>query len=153
MLLRMPRRENLGDADGAGEKTGGNVLKQLQKAIGRSLQNALDRFSKQVNVRRVTGMFRAARIRWIYQQFELLAARKGYPRQAAVTPLEFQSIVTQYFIGGAGDITRLTSAYQSVRYGELPETAAEVAQVVQAWDRLKKLHIVRQPRIKQPQKQ
>ncbi len=138
MLLRLPRRENLGDADGTGEKTGGNALKQLQKAISRSLQKALERFSKQVNIRRVTGMFRAARIRWIYQQFEQLAARKGYPRQAAVTPLEFQSIVAQYFDGGADDIALLTSAYQSVRYGELPETAAEVTQVVQAWDRLEK---------------
>jgi hypothetical protein len=153
MLLRLPRRENLGDVDDAGEKNGGNALKLLRKAISRSLQNALDQFSKQVNLRRVTGMFRAARIRWIYQQFELLAARRGYPRLAAVTPLEFQSIVTQYFIGGAEDIALLTSAYQSVRYGELPETAAEVTRVVHAWDRLKKLKVVRQARPEQHQMQ
>jgi hypothetical protein len=152
MLLRLPRGESLGDADGAGEKTGGNALKQLRKAISRGLQNAMDRFSKRVNIRRVTGLFRAARIRWIYQQFELLAARKGYPRQAAVTPMEFQSIVAQYFIGGAEDIALLTTAYQSVRYGELPETAAEVTRVVQAWDRLKRQKVIRPPRVRQRQK-
>jgi preprotein translocase subunit SecG len=152
MLLRLPRGEQLGDADGVGEKTGGNALKQLRKAISRGLKNTMDRFAKRVNLRRVTGMFRAARIRWIYQQFELLAARKGYPRQAAVTPREFQSCVTQYFNGGEVDIDLLTAAYQSVRYGELPETAGEVTRVVKAWEHLKNIKVVRQAHPKQRQK-
>jgi hypothetical protein len=152
MLLRLPRGEQLGDADGVGEKTGGNALKQLRKAISRGLKNTMDRFAKRVNLRRVTGMFRAARIRWIYQQFELLAARKGYPRQAAVTPREFQSCVTQYFSGGEEDIDLLTAAYQSVRYGELPETAGEVTRVVKAWEHLKNIKVVRQAHPKQRQK-
>lgn len=152
MLLRLPHREHLGDADGAGERTGGNIFKQLRKSISRGFQNVLDRFSKQVNLRRVAGVFRAARIRWIYQQFELHAARKGYPRQAAVTPLEYQSIVSPVFVGCGDDIVLLTSAYQSVRYGELPETDEEVTRVVKAWDRLKKLKVARKIQPRQLQK-
>jgi hypothetical protein len=146
MLLRLPNKEGLGDADGAGEKTGGNAFKQLRKLINQGIQHALERFSKQVNLRRVASLFRAARIRWIYQQFELRSARKGYPRLAAVTPMEFQAIVSQYFVGGENDIALLTAAYQSVRYGELPETPQEVTRVVVAWDHLKKLKVERSDR-------
>jgi hypothetical protein len=148
MLLRLPHQEGLGDADGAGEKTGGNVFKQIRKSISHRLNSLLDRISKRVDIRRAVGLFRAARIRWIYQQFELYAARKGFPRQAAVTPMEYLPIITPHFVGGAEDIALLTTAYQSVRYGELPETSQEVTRVVKAWERLKKLKVARLKQIR-----
>jgi hypothetical protein len=150
MLLRLPLKEWLGDAEHANEKTEGNIWKQLRKSINRRIQNVLDRVSKRVNIRRAIGYFRAARIRWIYHQFELYTSGKGYPRPLAATPMEYQSIAARLYTGGIDDLASLTTAYQSIRYGELPETALEVTQVSDAWNRLKHMKKVRPARRQKP---
>jgi hypothetical protein len=143
MLLRIPLKEWLGGPADAGEKTEGNAWKQLRKSIGRRIQSLLDGIGKRVNIRRAVGLFRAARIRWIYHQLELYAERKGYPRPAALTPLEYQVMLEGVFPGGGEDLALITSAYQSVRYGELPETTREVTRVEESWEKLKSLKVIR----------
>lgn len=149
MLLRLPRKEGVNRAYDTGEKTGGNVWLQLRKLISKRVQDILEQVSRRVNIRRAVGLFWAARIRWIYHQFELFASRKGFPRQAAVTPMEYQAIVAPLFVDGNEDISLLTNAYQSVRYGELPEKARDVTRVSDAWDRLRHMKKLNTTRIRQ----
>ena len=49
------------------------------------------------------------------------------------------TLLVPIFPGGENDLTVLTRAYLSVRYGELPETTEEVTTVANAWERLKAL--------------
>jgi hypothetical protein len=60
----------------------------------------------------------------------------GRPRPAALTPLEFLPVLGDLFPGLEGDLALITSAYVWVRYGELPETQAEMDEVEAAWKRV-----------------
>jgi hypothetical protein len=54
-------------------------------------------------------------------------------RAEAETPLEFLPALRRLFPGSEMQLDTITQAYLRVRYGELPETQAEVDEVESAW--------------------
>jgi hypothetical protein len=60
----------------------------------------------------------------------------GYPRPTATTPLEFLPELSRIFPESAADLQDITRAYLKVRYGEVPETQAEVDDIETAWKRV-----------------
>ena len=79
----------------------------------------------------------AAQVRRIYAQLMDLCEKLGHARPAALTPLEFLPTLKQVFPEGEAQVSLITHAYLRVRYGELPETDAEVKDIRQAWNWLK----------------
>ncbi|NMB87200.1 MAG: DUF4129 domain-containing protein [Chloroflexi bacterium] len=79
----------------------------------------------------------AARIRHTYAQFIDLMDRLGHPRPPALTPLEFLPTAQAALPDCAPELARLTQAYLNVRYGELPETDAEVQAILAAWGHIR----------------
>lgn len=79
----------------------------------------------------------AARVRWIYAQMMRLCASMGQPRPAAVTPTEFLPRLTEIFPDQTGQLRQITDAYLKVRYGMMPETQAEVDELMEGWKQLK----------------
>ena len=75
----------------------------------------------------------AARVRRVYAGLMALCARKGSPRKAWLTPLEFLPRAEELFPGRERELEQVTRAYIKVRYGELPELREEVEQVLEAW--------------------
>jgi hypothetical protein len=78
----------------------------------------------------------AASIRAIYQQMCRAAAGAGYPRAESETPYEYLRTLAQAWPDHTADTGLITQAYVRVRYGELPETEAELEELRQAWRRL-----------------
>jgi hypothetical protein len=81
----------------------------------------------------------AARIRFAYSQLMELCEKLGKARPRAVTPLEFIPRMDSLFPDNPDDLRAITQAYIKVRYGEYPETDAEVTAVLDAWKRLNEL--------------
>ncbi len=79
----------------------------------------------------------AAQVRRIYAQLMDLCVKLGHARPAALTPLEFLPTLKQVFPEGEAQADLITRAYVKVRYGELPETDAEVKEIKLAWNWLK----------------
>ena len=79
----------------------------------------------------------AVSIRRLYQQMEKAAAQAGYPRAAAETPYEYQATLAQAWPEQTSETLKITTAYVNVRYGEFPETEAEIDALKEAWKRLK----------------
>lgn len=81
----------------------------------------------------------AARIRWIYRQLLGLLARKNIERTPSETPLEYLLRLSNALPIGVDDLANITHAYQRVRYGEHPESRAEVDRVEASWHRIQKI--------------
>ena len=79
----------------------------------------------------------AVSIRRLYMQMEKAAAQAGYPRTAAETPYEYQTTLAQAWPEQTAETSQLTTAYVNVRYGEFPESDAEIDALKAAWKRLK----------------
>ena len=79
----------------------------------------------------------AVSIRRLYQQMEKTATQAGYPRAAAETPYEYQATLAQAWPEQTAETSQITTAYVNVRYGEFPESTAEIDELKQAWKRLK----------------
>jgi hypothetical protein len=75
----------------------------------------------------------AARIRQIYAALMDVGEAMGAPRAAAQTPLEFLATLQARLHPVQAELAQVTHAYLKVRYGELPETHAEVDAVERAW--------------------
>jgi hypothetical protein len=75
----------------------------------------------------------AARIRRIYTRLLRLSADLGRPRPLGATPLEFLAVLGEVFPAYGDNLALITAAYERVRYGDLPETPAEVEAVEAAW--------------------
>ncbi|NHZ72250.1 MAG: DUF4129 domain-containing protein [Aquificales bacterium] len=78
----------------------------------------------------------AASIRRIYQNMCRAAAINGYSRADADTPFEYLATLAKAWPENQDDSRLITEAYVKVRYGELPESAAELDVIRQAWKRL-----------------
>ncbi|MCA9872708.1 MAG: DUF4129 domain-containing protein [Anaerolineales bacterium] len=78
----------------------------------------------------------AASIRRIYQQMCQAAGASGYPRAPAETPFEYLATLALAWPELTSESQLITQAYVKVRYGELPETRAELEQIQAAWKRL-----------------
>ncbi len=78
----------------------------------------------------------AASIRRIYRLMCSAAAAAGYPRLEAETPYEYLPTLGRVWPDLAPEARLITESYVRVRYGEVPETAAELQQIRDAWERL-----------------
>jgi hypothetical protein len=118
--------------------------------IPHALQEGLGRFADQLRrLRPGTGLLAALRIRRLYARLMRLCRELETPRPSSETPLEFLPKLRQLFPQAQEETRLMTEAYNRVRYGERPETGAEVEQVEQAW------RMIRQHagRLRQAQKQ
>jgi hypothetical protein len=88
-------------------------------------------------LQRAGQLLAAARIRQVYAHLLAQSARLGSPRKAAVTPLEYLPQLEELYVEHAADTRLITQAYLKIRYGELPETEAEVQAVLRAWERVR----------------
>ena len=82
-------------------------------------------------------LWNAASIRRIYENLIYLAAVGGYPRDAVETPLEYLLKLDQAWPENRADIQQITDAYMQVRYGEVPESKAELDVIREAWERVR----------------
>ncbi|GAB4499645.1 MAG: hypothetical protein OHK0052_15020 [Anaerolineales bacterium] len=77
---------------------------------------------------------RAARqIRQMYRELLLLSAQLDVPRENWQTPWEFLPALQARLENVSTELRLMTQAYVRARYGELPETAAELAELQTAW--------------------
>jgi len=78
----------------------------------------------------------AASVRRIYRLMSRAAAAAGYPRLEAETPYEYLPTLARVWPDGASETRLITEAFIRVRYGEAPESEAELDQLRAAWRRL-----------------
>ena len=88
-------------------------------------------------VLRRLGMLRnlrtAVSIRRIYQQMLYAADASGFPRLESETPFEYLKTLAQAWPDHSTETRLITQAYVNVRYGEIPETQAELDAIFSAW--------------------
>jgi hypothetical protein len=111
-----------------------DMMASLRAWLGRradDLSQRLTRFSLN------SKLMAAARIRRIYAQLMALAAELDSPRRTWQTPLEFMVTLHGLFPEHSDELVAVTGAYVRVRYGELPESRAELTHVESAWKALK----------------
>ena len=114
-----------------------NELWLLIKTILRNQWNSLvSSVANAADLRKRARMRAAARIRQVYADLMELCDDLGSPRDEAQTPLEFLPVVVQCFPTLQERVSLITQAYLRVRYGELPETLQEVADVEEAWEQV-----------------
>jgi hypothetical protein len=75
----------------------------------------------------------ALRIRWIYATLCYYGRLLGSPRKPAVTPLEYQGVLHLLFPEEQIEIQEITNAYIAVRYGNIPENAADILKIQACW--------------------
>ena len=80
----------------------------------------------------------AATVRRIYQAMCYLAAEYGFPRLETETPFEYLATLRQAWPENHHESQLITEAYNRVRYGEIPETKAELDEIEAAWRALEK---------------
>lgn len=108
----------------------GNLLRRLLARLSDS--------GRRMRMRTPGQLIAAARIRQIYRQLMALSQKLGQPRPPSITPLEFIPHLAGLFPENRTELDEITGAYVRVRYGEYPETMAEVESVQAAWERVKK---------------
>ncbi|MCI0393311.1 MAG: DUF4129 domain-containing protein [Chloroflexi bacterium] len=81
----------------------------------------------------------AASIRRIYRAMCALAEDGGYPRATTETPTEYLAALAQAWPEHTAESRLITAAYNRVRYGEIPETAEELAGIAAAWKQLSQI--------------
>lgn len=78
----------------------------------------------------------AASIRRIYQLMCRAAAAAGYPRMEAQTPYEYLPTLAQVWPDHLPEARVITESFIRIRYGEFPESGAELEAIRAAWRRL-----------------
>ncbi|MBN1580141.1 MAG: DUF4129 domain-containing protein [Anaerolineae bacterium] len=86
----------------------------------------------------------AESIRKIYASMVDLATEAGYPRRPAVTPYEHRETLYGAFPGGQEAVDAITEAYVRVHYGEVPDSRAEMRQIVRHWQQVQGLVAVKE---------
>jgi hypothetical protein len=101
------------------------VQNNLRK-LGSALDGNLNTFNRD--------RWRAAeRVRRIYQELVDTASELGVSRQEAETPLEYLPRLESLFSNEAREVAQITRAYIKIRYGEYPESIAEVEAIEKDW--------------------
>jgi len=108
----------------------GEAREIIRKALQDALNGLVGRF------RPARRLIVAARIRRIYTQLMDLCEELNCPRPASTTPYEFLPDLGELFTTQTEDLRLITEAYVRVRYGEFPESNAEIEPVESAWQRL-----------------
>jgi len=112
------------------------LLKQILASARKNAQAVLDGLAQRLGLRKDARRLYAQRIRAIYADLLDLAARLKYPRWPQQTPLEYLPELQKAFPGSQDELVLITRAYQRIRYGELPETQAEVNAIESAWQQV-----------------
>jgi hypothetical protein len=68
-----------------------------------------------------------------------LAGGSGFPRLESETPYEYLTTLKDAWPENTAETHLITEAYNRVRYGEIPETEAELNQIKAAWKRLEQI--------------
>ncbi|HSH05883.1 MAG TPA: DUF4129 domain-containing protein [Anaerolineae bacterium] len=110
-------------------------INEIDTADGVTHQTLTDRLRAGFN--RLQQWRAAASIRRIYAQMTQMATDYGYPRPATTTPLEYLSLLSQAWPDHQVETNLITQAFIRIRYGEIPETEAELAEIRSAWGILK----------------
>ncbi|MCI0520006.1 MAG: DUF4129 domain-containing protein [Chloroflexi bacterium] len=136
-VRRFVRRDEAEDEQDAEAVSGqGDLLAMLRNTLRNRLAKMMQDLEGALRLNRARRYLAAARIRRIYAQLMDLSAGLGKPRPASWTPLEFLPRLEETFPALNADLEAITTAYLSVRYGELPETVEEVDAVEHAWKRV-----------------
>lgn len=125
--------ENMKEDDG--EISSGSLSDYLRSLLRRGARSGLETIS---NLKPLSRLLAAAKVRQIYRQLLLESARLGKVRQDAETPLEFLPELEAVFPGCREPLELITRAYLRIRYGEYPETQGEVEEVEQAWRQVRR---------------
>lgn len=72
----------------------------------------------------------------MYANLVRMARRRGYPRPPALPPERFLPTLDHAFPGRSENLATITRAYLSVRYGEHPAQAEELAEIRAAYTRI-----------------
>jgi hypothetical protein len=107
---------------------------EAREIIRKALQDALNGLAGRFRPAR--RMMAAARIRRIYAQLMELCEALNCPRPESTTPYEFLPELGEFFTTQTDDLRVITEAYVRVRYGEFPESKAEIDVVESAWQRV-----------------
>jgi hypothetical protein len=102
----------------------------LRKAI----QDTLDALA--ARVRPLRRQLAAAYIRRIYAQLMDLFHELGRPRPVSRTPIEFLPAMQELLPSVRQELLLITQAYTRVRYGDYPESLAEIEFAEKAWQRV-----------------
>jgi len=80
--------------------------------------------------------YSARTIRQIYASLLAYAGELGHPRDDAETPSEYLPTLEQIFPKTEAEVGLITAAYVQVHYGQVPETAQDLARVRAGWNRV-----------------
>jgi hypothetical protein len=83
--------------------------------------------------------FAAATIRLIYARMSREAAKRGFERKPAQTTQEFMPALQLAFPGGEADVQVISNAYEAAHYGQVPDTAQQLAAIREAWQRVRQI--------------
>jgi hypothetical protein len=115
----------------------GNLLQSLLNILQSGWKRAAKSITQFTDFNQRRRLRAAARIRQVYSDLLELCAKMGQPRANAQTPLEFVPKLGLLFPELIPEVETITQAYLRVRYGLLPETQDEIAEVESAWKMLK----------------
>lgn len=114
----------------------GNILQLLLGMLRQGWTGAINSLDQLTDFKRRQRIRAAARIRQVYAELMELCESLGHPREDAKTPLEFVPQLEILFPEMHPEVVVITEAYNSVRYGQLPETRQGVEEIEAAWKRL-----------------
>jgi len=134
-LWRDRERRRLGE-DQKIDLKGGNIIQMLIEFLRQGWNGALNSLVQMTDFNRRQRIRAAARIRQVYAELMELCMNLGHPRADAETPLEFEFELNLLFPELHPEVSIITEAYNSVRYGQLPETQQEVEDVESAWKKV-----------------
>lgn len=97
----------------------------------KAIQDTLDALA--ARVRPFQRQLAAAHVRRIYAELMDLFQALGRPRPLSRTPLEFLPAMKELLPAVREELDLITNFYTRVRYGDYPETMAEIEYVEKAW--------------------
>ncbi|NJM41620.1 MAG: DUF4129 domain-containing protein [Anaerolineae bacterium] len=89
--------------------------------------------------------FAAATIRLIYARMSREAAKRGFERKPSQTTQEFLPALQLAFPGGEADAQVISNAYEAAHYGQVPDSAQQLAAIREAWQRVRQIPPPAQP--------
>lgn len=135
--LHQEGRGQKGDEARESFLSAGAVARNLQSM----LRDGLDRLGELAGMVRRFGpssrFLAAVSIRRIYANLVRLATNAGYPRSRAQTPYEYLQVLCEALPNSQEDVTVITEAYVSARYGQVPDTREELQRIRDCWERIR----------------
>lgn len=132
VLIALTRYFSLRDLGESGEELLENIGQGNDGPTFTPMQKLLDRFG-------LMRRWHAASIRRLYRQMVRAATANGFPRDHTETPYEYLTTLNQAWPEGQDEVQLITHAFVRVRYGEVPETRAELEAIRTAWHTLERM--------------